>query len=547
MLANKDALYAAFLAKDPRFDGRVFVGISSTKVYCRPVCRAKQAKKENCTFFASAAQAEQAGYRPCLVCRPELAPGRAITDASARLAVRAARMLEERCGEAEGMSEIAAKLGTSDRHLRRVFQDEFGVPPVQYLQTSRLLLAKGLLTDTRLPVLEVAMASGFGSLRRFNDLFRRRYGIVPTDLRKPTGPKNVADAPVTLRLGYRPPYRWEAMLSFLEGRAISGVEAVRDGEYLRTVSLPSPGNDGGRVTGWLKVGNVADRNAISVTASETLMPVMPQVLSKVRRLFDLYCDPEAVYGALGSMNRIAPGLCLPGTRVPGAFDAFETAARAILGQQITVRAAGTLASRIAEELGEPVDTGIEGLARSFPGPESLAAMSGMPSGTGRESDGGAPQRTGRGPDRGKPVSSGHGPDHGDSGRSGRGPAHVHPPGSLEDCLGRLGVVSARSRAIGSLAEAVARGEVDLDLPQDPEEEMKKLTAIHGIGSWTAGYIGMRTGGWPDIFLETDAGIRKALPGRSPGELVKLAEEWRPWRSYATMNLWNSLSRKEEPK
>jgi AraC family transcriptional regulator of adaptative response / DNA-3-methyladenine glycosylase II len=493
MLENADALYAAFRAKDPRFDGRVFVGVRTTGIYCRPVCRAKQAARENCTFYASAAQAELAGYRPCLLCRPELAPGRSCQDASARMAVNAARIIDETCGEDLGLGEVARKLGISDRHLRRVFLDEFGVPPVHYLQTARLLAAKGLLTDTGLPVLEVAMASGFGSLRRFNELFRTRYGLAPTELRRRLPGGSGSAASVTVRLGYRPPYRWDAMLAFLEKRAIAGVETVRDGEYLRTVRLRSRNSGTSwEASGWLRVGNLPGKSSLAVTVSESLLPVMPQVLSRVRRLFDLHCDPDAVYRTLEPMNLVAPGLCVPGTRVPGAFDPFETAVRAVLGQQITVRAAGTLAGRIAGELGEPVDTGMEGLSRVFPDPEILAI-----------------------PDPESPVST-------------------------EDRLGALGIIGSRSRAIVGLAAAVVWGKLDLDLLGDPADETVKLTSVRGIGGWTAGYMGMRAGGWPDVFLESDAGIRKALPGRTPRELLALSEKWSPWRSYATVNLWNSL-------
>ena len=237
MEETKDSLYAAFKAKDTRFDGRFFVGISSTGIYCRPVCRAKQAKKENCTFFSSAAEAEAAGFRPCLLCRPELAPGGSEADAASVLAHRAAVLLEESCGSGQSLSELAERLGCTDRHLRRVFMEAYHVSPVQYLQTCRLLLAKSLLTDTGLSVLDVAMAAGFGSLRRLNDLFQEHYGLAPTALRKKTAEGKVHAETITAGLGYRPPYGWEKILEFLSQRAIPGVEAVRDGAYERTVCL----------------------------------------------------------------------------------------------------------------------------------------------------------------------------------------------------------------------------------------------------------------------------------------------------------------------
>ena len=245
MPETKDrALYSAYKAKDTRFDGRFFIGISSTGIYCRPVCRAKRAKLENCNFFPTAAAAERAGYRPCLLCRPELAPGTAITDATAALSHRAARLLEESCGSGQTLNELAGRLGCTDRHLRRTFMAEYNVSPVQYLQTCRLLLAKNLLTDTDLSVLDVAMAAGFGSLRRFNDLFKNRYRLSPTSLRKQAAGRECQESDVTLALGYRSPYRWEQMLGFLAQRAIPGVELVRDNEYWRTAQLVTEDKNG---------------------------------------------------------------------------------------------------------------------------------------------------------------------------------------------------------------------------------------------------------------------------------------------------------------
>lgn len=486
MLDNDSNLYAAFKAKDARFDGRFFVGISSTGIYCRPVCRARQPKAENCTFYPTAAEAEQAGYRPCLLCRPELAPGTSITDATANLVYRAARMLEENCGSGQSLQEIAERLGCTDRHLRRAFTAEYNVSPVQYLQTCRLLLAKNLLTDTDLPVLEVAMAAGFGSLRRFNDLFKRRYKLSPTALRKATPEEKKHNDNITLALGYRPPYHWEEMLNFLAGRAITGIEVVKSGEYMRTVHLENA--RGEHVYGWVRVGHKPKKNALSVTVSGTLLPVLPQVLARIRHLFDLYCNPHAVYERLQVMNEIRPGLCVLGTRVPGCFNAFEMAVRAVLGQQITVKAASTLAARIVKTYGTPIQTGIVGLTHIFPLPEDIMAMG----------------------------------------------------GAIQNHFGELGVIAARSHTIYELARALVQGEIDFDLCAQPEEKMKKLMTIRGIGSWTAQYIAMRAMEWPDAFLETDAGVKKALQPYTSKEMLEMAEAWRPWRSYATINLWNSL-------
>ncbi|MGI6153394.1 MAG: AlkA N-terminal domain-containing protein [Christensenellaceae bacterium] len=486
MLEKDSSLYAAFKAKDARFDGRFFVGISSTGIYCRPVCRAKQPKAENCTFFSTAAEAEQAGYRPCLLCRPELAPGMSVTDAAANLARRAARVLEENCNNGQSLEEIAGGLGCTGRHLRRVFTAEYNVSPVQYLQTCRLLLAKNLLTDTDLPVLQVAMAAGFGSLRRFNDLFKKHYRLTPGALRKKTAEEKKQNGDITVLLGYRPPYRWEQMLRFLAGRAVFGVEHVKDSEYWRTARFISA--SGKAVDGWLRVGHKPEQNALAVTVSETLMPVLPQVLARVKHLFDLYCDPAAIYETLAAMNDIRPGICVIGTRLPGSFNAFEIAVRAVLGQQITVKAASTLAARIAGAYGTPVQTGIEGLTHIFPSAGAILSLGG-------------------------PIES-----------------HLCP----------LGIAAMRAQTIYRLARAFEQKEIDFGLCAKPESEIKKLLSISGIGSWTAQYIAMRTMGWTDAFLETDAGVKKALAPHTPKKRAEMAQAWRPWRGYATVNLWNAL-------
>ena len=487
-MSENKSLYAAYKAKDARFDGRFFIGISTTGIYCRPVCRAKQAKPENCTFYSTTAEAEQAGYRPCLLCRPELAPGSGVTDVGAALAHRAARMLEENCGNGQRMGELAAQLGCTERHLRRVFTAQYNVSLVQYLGTCRLLFAKNLLTDTSLSVLDVAMAAGFGSLRRFNDLFRSRYHMSPTDLRKKAPEEQKRGGNITLALGYRPPYLFDEMLRFLAGRAIPGVELISNGEYWRTVQLTD--SAGQQASGWLCVGHRPEKNVLTVTVSETLLPVLTKVLTRVRHLFDLYCDPVTIYETLSTMNNIHPGLCVLGTRLPGCFDAFEMAVRAVLGQQITVKAAGTLATRLVAAYGTPVQTDIMGLTHSFPTPKDIIALE-------------------------EPI---------------------------ENNFGALGIIASRAKAIYKLAQELEKGEVDLGQGARPETEMKKLIAIPGIGGWTAGYIAMRTMGWTDAFLETDAAIKKALAPRTGKEMLALSEAWRPWRSYATINLWSSLNK-----
>lgn len=485
MLNNKKNLYSAFKAKDARFDGRFFVGISSTGIYCRPVCKARQPKIENCTFYETAAEAEQAGYRPCLLCRPELAPGHSIIDSSANLAILAMRLIEENCGNGQGLDELANKLDCTDRHLRRVFAAEFNVSPVQYLQTCRLLLAKNLLTDTNLPVIDVAISAGFGSVRRFNDLFKKHYNLTPTSLRNRISKEKKNSKEITLVLGYRPPYRWNEMLKFFASRAIAGVEKVEDGRYFRTVCLLN--SNGKQIYGWLKVEHSPKKNALDVTIGESLLPVLPQTLTRVRSMFDLYCDPHAVYESLSSMNKIRPNLCVLGTRLPGCFNHFEMAVRSVLGQQISVKAASTLASRIVNYYGKPVETGIEGLTHIFPSPEDILALD-----------------------------------------------------NIEECFGKLGVTSARSRTIAGLADALINKKIDFDFCASPENEIKKMIELPGIGNWTAQYIAMRAMKWSDAFLETDAGIKKALEPHTSKELLEMAEAWRPWRSYATVGIWNTL-------
>lgn len=480
------AWYAAFKAKDARFDGRFFVGVSSTGIYCRPVCPAKLPKEKNCAFFETAAAAERAGYRPCLMCRPELAPGAAPIDAASALVRRAAGLIEENCGSGQKLEEFAHRLGYSGRHLRRAFTAEFKVSPVQYLQTCRLLLAKNLLTDTDLSVLDVAMTSGFGSLRRLNDLFRKQYRLSPTALRKQTASAKESGG-VTLMLGYRPPYRWRQIIDFLAGRAIPGVETVDDKGYMRTVRYVT--GERKYIDGWLRVDHRPRENALAVTISPALPPALPHLLARVRNLFDLYCCPDAVYEALSAMNAAKPGCCVPGTRLPGCFEPFEMSVRAVLGQRITVKGARTLAGRFAEAFGAPVETGMKGLTRAFPSAHDIAAL----------------------------------------------------PGDISGHLGPLGITRARSSAILGLARKIASGEIDFSRCLQPEAEIEKLRSIPGIGAWTAQYIAMRAMGWPDAFPHTDHGVKKAFAPLSENEILKMAEAWRPWRGYATIGIWDSLN------
>lgn len=485
---DPDICYPIFVAHDGRFDGRVFMGVSSTGIYCRPVCRVKKPKKENCKFYASAARAEAAGFRPCLKCRPELAPGLAPVDARANLAHRAALMIEEGGLADQGLGQVARQLGVTTRHLHRVFVAEYGVAPVQYLQTCRLLLAKNLLTDTTLPVTEVAFAAGFGSVRRFNDTFKK-YRLTPTDLRKTAhrqaasnqSSPSLSAGTITMLAGYRPPYLWDNLLAFLQRRAIMGVEAVDKGAYYRTVALAQ----GAEVyRGWVSVGHEPRKNALAITVAEALLPVFPKVWARLKHMFDLQSNPEEIYNKLQVMNEIKSGLAQLGTRLVGSFDAFEMSVRAILGQQVTVKAAQTLAGRLVTSLGQPIETPFSSLTHTFPGPEIFEA-------------------------------------------------------AVASELGELGIIGTRARSICVLAAEIVRGNIDLSRKADPEEQMAKLLALPGFGEWTVNYIAMRGLGWPDAFPHTDYGVKTALQ-MAPKEALKLADKWRPWRSYATLNLWNSL-------
>ncbi len=482
---RKRAVYAAFASGDARFDGQVFVGVSSTGIYCRTVCTAKMPKYENCTFFRTAAEAEAAGYRPCLTCRPEVAPGMSSVDAQASLARRAASMLRERCGSGDGVEDIAAKLGYTGRHLRRAFADEYGVTPSQYALTCRLLLAKSLLTDSDLPISRVAEASGFGSVRRFNDAFRERYRLTPTDLRKRNKAKAEPSGTIVVKLGYRPPYRFDDLLAFFHIRALEGVELVDADSYARTVRIEAP--DGTKAQGWVRVENDAGKNRLVATMSESLVTCVPQIVARLRSMFDVDCDPTAVADGLAALDEAVPGTLREGTRLPGCFDPFETSCRAVLGQQVTVSAANRLAARVVERYGHPIETGIDGLDYAWPNPAEMLALD-----------------------------------------------------PIEDALGSLGVIKTRSRVIAEIAWKLEQGELDFGSGVLVDEQMAQLLSIKGVGPWTANYIAMRAMSHPDAFLESDAGVKHALPDLTPKQRLELAENWRPWRSYAVVSLWNSL-------
>ncbi len=340
MVLDADGCYRALRSHDPRFDGVFYVAIRTTGIYCRPVCPARPARRDSCVFYDTAAAAEQNGYRPCLRCRPELAPGNARIDASARLACAALARIESGALNEAGVEELAAEFGVTARHLRRAVEGEFGVSPIEIAQTQRLLLAKQLLTETALPVTRIAFASGFASLRRFNALFQERYRMSPRRLRG----RHVIAAPadyIACDVGYRLPFNWVAILGFLRARAIAGIETIDENRYSRVVKM-------GEHRGRIAVSPVRGKNALRVEVSTSLTPVLARVLARVKRLFDLGAHPELIEDRLAEDPRLRPIVrAHPGLRVPGSFDGFEMALRAVLGQQISVRAATTIAGRFA--------------------------------------------------------------------------------------------------------------------------------------------------------------------------------------------------------
>lgn len=363
-------LYEIFKSKDERFDGRVFIGVFSTGIYCRPVCKAKLPKEENCTYYTTPAEAEADGFRPCLICRPELATlSNSKIDSSKSIAARAVKLLEENIVDEGNIEEIADILQVSSRHLRRVFKEEYNVTPIEYLQTSRLLLAKKLLTDTNISILDVAIASGFGSLRRFNDLFKKQYNLAPSHFRKEVKHQNTkGNKDITIKIGYHLPYRYNDILKFLKSRAIYGIDKIEKGKYYRTIRIKKNNE---YVTGYIIISNNEKKSAIDLTISDTLLKVLPQVIGKVKNLFDLNCEPHSIYETLKDVNETIPNSFLIGTRIPGSIDDFEICVRAVIGQLVSVKSATTLLQRITEKIGNKANTNIDDIDYLFPTPEDI--------------------------------------------------------------------------------------------------------------------------------------------------------------------------------
>ncbi|MDB5891038.1 MAG: DNA-3-methyladenine glycosylase [Polaromonas sp.] len=517
-LADEDC-YRALKARDARFDGSFFTGVTSTGIYCRPVCSVRAPKRENCRFFRHAAQAECAGFRPCLRCRPELAPhllAWSSQDASSILAHQAARLLDEpdelawsrppvenrgfiaditRSTDSTdtAMAKLAARLGVSERHVRRIFEAHFGVSPLQYLQTRRLHTAKQLLADTVLPITQVALMSGFQSVRRFNAAFAQHYSLNPSTMRrqgclaaaKPDSQETGAAtlSCTTIRLGFRPPYDVSAMLAFISKRSINTMEYIATGAGTAWATRTFRIESGGSVhAGWLRARFDEERSHLVLQVSDSLSGVLPLVIRRARGLYDLDADPEAINSVLHTSFPGGDGL-----RVPGALDGYELAVRAVLGQQITVAAARTLAQRMVDRLGEPLTTPWPELTRLFPPPAVLAAASG-------------------------------------------------------DALGQLGIVRQRQVAIVGIAQAVAGKRLHLHGGADVNATIAILKSLPGIGDWTAQYIAMRALRWPDAFPAGDVALHKAMGlqgGKTPARLAEAASSaWKPWRSYAVIRAWS---------
>jgi AraC family transcriptional regulator, regulatory protein of adaptative response / DNA-3-methyladenine glycosylase II len=479
----------ARLARDARFDGRFFIAVTSTGIYCRPICPARSPRAAHVRYYASAAEAADAGFRPCLRCRPEAAPGTPAWRGSSALVGRAVRLIGEgACADGGGIDALAARLGIGPRHLHRLFVQHVGAPPVAVVQTWRLGFAKRLLDETTLPVTQVALVSGFGSIRRFNDAFRAAYQRPPSQVRRRSAaasaaprssPRRPGDRgeelrPYELTLAYRPPYDWKALLTFLAARATPGIEAVEGGAYRRTIVHRGA------------IGSIVVRplptHGLGVTIAFPDPAALPHIVARVRAMFDLAADPSAIASAferdplLGRLVRAHRGL-----RIPAAWDPFELAVRAIVGQQVTVRGATTLMGRLAKRLGASVGDG----AWSFPAPELIAEAS----------------------------------------------------------VADLGVTAARAHAIRTLARETAEGRLFV-AGRDSADVVRALVALPGIGDWTAQYIAMRGLGDPDAFPTGDLGLRIAASNGdriTARALSQLAERWRPWRAYAAMHLWQSLA------
>jgi AraC family transcriptional regulator, regulatory protein of adaptative response / DNA-3-methyladenine glycosylase II len=479
---DHDACYRAVTQRDPRFDGRFFTGVKTTGIYCRPICPARTPRKENITFFPSAAAAQEAGFRPCLRCRPETAPDLGAWRGTSNTVSRALALIEHGALDDRRLDSFAGRLGIGERHLRRLFQQHLGASPIAVAQTRRVLLAKQLIDETRLPMAEIAFAAGFGSIRRFNETFQTLFGRAPRELRR----ASVAEAPagsmgeIALLLRYHPPYDWPTMLDFLRRRAIAGIEVVDADCYRRSIAL-----DG--VQGTVTVEHAAAANALRATVRFPKLTALPAIIARLRRVFDLGADPIAIAAYLEQDPMLLPLVqARPGLRVPGNWDGFELAIRAVLGQQITVAAARGLAAKLVARYGKPLRHPEGALTHVFPEPKLLAKAD----------------------------------------------------------LAALGMPRSRAAALSAVAKDAIADPQLFEATGELDDAIEKLRAIRGVGEWTAHYIALRQLREPDAFPASDIGLMRAIAkqeGRpySATELLSRADPWRPWRAYAAQHLWSA--------
>jgi AraC family transcriptional regulator of adaptative response / DNA-3-methyladenine glycosylase II len=480
---DRDVCYRALRTRDVRFDGRFYTAVVSTGIYCRPICPARTPKLENCLFLPSAGAAHQMGFRPCLRCRPEVAPGLAGWRGTASTVSRALGLIAEGGWGDGGADELAMRLGVGARHLRRLFDRHVGASPVSVAQAHRILFAKKLIGETSLSMTEIAEASGFGSVRRFNAVFLGTYGRAPSDLRRSKRAADAAGPAIVLKLPFSAPYDWRAILEFLEARAIPGVEAVSGGRYRRTFALAG-------ATGLVEVYEAPGETHLLATIHTSDVKALGPIVARLRRLFDLDADIAAVDEHLARDRALARGVRdRPGIRVPGAFDPFELAVRAVLGQQVSVRAATTFAGRLVAAHGlvrpgtTPSGAGFPTIL--FPTPVALASAD----------------------------------------------------------LTAIGLTKARAATLSSLAAACASRPALLESSEKLEDTLEALCALPGIGPWTAQYIAMRALREPDAFPASDLGLLRAMETKAgrptPAALAERAEAWRPWRAYAALRLWTT--------
>ncbi|WP_119717577.1 DNA-3-methyladenine glycosylase 2 family protein [Cognatilysobacter tabacisoli] len=468
-------------SRDARFDGLFFTAVPSTRIYCRPVCPAPFARRVE--YFRHAAAAEAAGYRPCLRCRPELSPDDGSWRRGDAALARALKLIDEGALAEQPLAALAARVHLGERQLRRLFVERIGVAPGGVHGTRRLLFAKQLLTETALPITEIALASGFTSVRRFNAAFLDAYRMAPRELRRQVRDDVPAASgrPLTLRLGYRPPYDFTSMLAFLRGRALPGVEAVDDASYVRVIGTPD-------APGWLRVAHADRDHALLLTVHGAAPAQLLGIVGRLRRMFDLDADPQAIGDALRASARLRPLLdARPGLRLPSGWDGFEIAVRAVIGQQVSVAAARTLTARLARRYGHALPAAI---AQEAPGIE-----------------------------------------------------HLFPtPDALVDAdLASIGLTRARADTVRTLSAALLDGRVDFRRERTLDDFVAHWVALPGIGTWTANYIALRALGHPDAFLADDLVLQRATPGDgtrlTARALTARAEAWRPWRGYAVIHLW----------